>query len=81
MAIPIEDFREPQWVRYLTRYPLSDDRTMRFSTVVAPRHYPQRYNSDDPSTAWKQAGYNPNDNSTRVQHINLTSDDYTLRPY
>jgi len=81
MAIPIEDFREPQWSRYLTRYPLVEDRTMRFSTVVAPRHYGPRYHSDDPETGWKQAGYNPNDNSTRVQHINLLSDDYTLRPY
>lgn len=81
MAIPIEDFQVPQWSRYLTRYPLVEDRTMRYSTVVAPRLFAGRFNSDDPTTAWKQAGYNPNDNSTRIQHINLTNDNYTLRPY
>ena len=81
MAIPIEDFREPQWVRYLTRYPLVEDRTMRYATIVRPGSFGARYNSDDPETGWKQAGYNPNDNSTRVQRINLTTDDYTLRPY
>ena len=81
MAIPIEDFREPQWVKYLTRYPLVEDRTMRYATIVTPGRYGPRFHSDDPATGWKQAGYNPNDNSTRVQHINLTTDDYTLRPY
>jgi len=81
MAIPIEDFREPQWVRYLTRYPLVEDRTMKYATIVTPRLYGPRFNSDDPETGWKQEGYNPNSNSTRVQRISLTTEDYTLRPY
>jgi hypothetical protein len=30
---------------------------------------------------WKQAGYNPNHQSTRVEQIRVRSDDITLKPY
>jgi hypothetical protein len=78
MPISIDEYAKPSWVRYQTRYPLSYDKKDRFNTIN-PRHEMKRYNGD-PETGWKQAGYNPNHNSTRVEKINLTVDQVTLKP-
>ena len=79
MPIPIDEYKEPSWIRYQMRYPLSYNKVDRFNTIN-PKHCMARYNGD-PETGWKQAGYNPNHNSTRVEKINLTVDQVTLKPY
>ncbi len=79
MPVSEGDYREPYWVKMRDRYPMSYDKKDRFNTIN-PRHSMARYNGD-PDTGWKQAGYNPNQQSTRVEKINLTSDTITLRPY
>ena len=79
MPVSIEEYAKPSFVKHDTRYPLVPDKKARFNTVC-PRDNMGRYNGD-PDTGWKQPGYNPNHNSTRVEHINLTTDEVSIRPY
>ena len=79
MPLSEKDFREPYWIKYRERYPMSYDKKDRFNTIN-PRTDMARYNGDR-DTGWKQAGYNPNHQSTRVEKINLLSDTLTLKPY
>lgn len=74
MPIPIEDFREPKFVRYKTRYPISEDKLDRFYKFETN---PRSYRGGE----FKQAGYNPNHQSVSVERVNLRSDDLTLKPY
>lgn len=78
MPIGLDELRRPSWVTYKTRYPISEDKKDRFNTIC-PRNHMARYNGDR-DTGWKQAGYNPNHNSKRIESINLLSDDITMRP-
>ena len=74
MAIPIEDFRQPTWIKYKERYPLSYDKKDRFYKFnTNPRSYR--------NGGFKQAGYNVSHNSTRIENVNLESDNITLKPY
>jgi len=74
MAIPIEEYRQPKWQRYRTRYPFSEDKKDRFYKFETD---PRGHRDGD----FKQAGYNVNHDSTRVERVNLKSDEYTLKPY
>ena len=72
MPISIEDYQEPKFIKYKTRYPLSEnsnDRFYKFETN--PRSYRDG--------VFKQEGYNPKHNLTRVEQININSDDITAR--
>ena len=81
MPISIEEFSMPEWIKYQERYPLSYDKEDRFNEIN-PRHFAGRYQgTEGREGGWKQAGYNPNHNSTRVERIRVRSDDITLKPY
>lgn len=74
MAIPIEAYRQPKWTKYRTRYPFSIDKKDKFYKFDTD---PRSFRGGD----FKQAGYNVNHDSTRIERVNLKSDDYTLKPY
>lgn len=81
MPVSENEYREPQFIKYQERYPISYDKNVRYTdTVVSPDVFQGRANSVDGS-GWKQPGYNPNHNSTRVENINLTTDSPSLKPY
>lgn len=81
MPIPISEFAIPKFTRLQERYPMSYNKEDRFNEIN-PRHYAGRYRgSEGREGGWKQAGYNPNHNSTRVESIRVRSDDITLKPY
>jgi hypothetical protein len=77
MPIPIEEFATPTWVRYRTRYVgnTTTDKKDRF-----PNYEEDHKRSWRGPDGWKQAGYNPNHQSTRIEKINLYTDDFTLKP-
>lgn len=79
MPVSIDAYAKPSWVKHDVRYPLIPDKEARFNTIC-PRDTMARYNGDS-DTGWKQSGYNPNHNSTRVERINLKTDNITLKPY
>ncbi len=81
MPISENEYRLPTLIKYQERYPMTYDKNARYTdTVVNPKIPQSRANSIDGS-GWKQAGYNPNSNSTTIENINLTTDSPTLRPY
>ena len=75
MPVPIEDFATPRFEKLRDRYVMntSTDHKVRFPD----------YEEGDPRSwrgGFKQAGYNPNHQSTKVESINLYTDDFTLKP-
>ena len=81
MPIDIEEYSQPKWIKYQERYPLSYDKEDRFNEVN-PMHCAARYQgTEGREGGWKQAGYNPNHQSTQVENIRVRSDDITLKPY
>lgn len=77
MPIPIEEYATPNWVnikrdRYV--YNTTTDHKARF-----PNYEEDHKRSWRGENGWKQAGYNPNHQSTRVERINLYNDDITLK--
>lgn len=81
MPVSLEEYRVPRWVKIPDRYPMSYNKDDRFNEVC-PRHAATRYPGEEGKEGgWKQAGYNPNQNSTTIENINLYSDNLTLRPY
>jgi hypothetical protein len=81
MPVSLEEYRAPSWVRLQERYPMSYDKEDRFNEIC-PRHHPSRYmGSEGREGGWKQAGYNPNHQSTQMERIRIRSDDITLKPY
>lgn len=81
MPISMEEFSTPKFTRYQERYPLSYDKTDRFNEIN-PRHPVNRYPGDEGREGgWKQAGYNPNHQSTMIERIMVRADDITLKPY
>jgi len=80
MPVSIDDYALPSWIKYKERYPLVEDKKHRYMNTVNPR-VPYARHAGDPVLGWAQAGYNPNHNSTRIERINLTSEDITLKPY
>ncbi len=82
MPIDISEFREPKFVKYKTRYPMSYDKKDRFYKFdTDPRGYRSSDITSPRTGGFKQAGYNPNHNSTRVEKVNLYVDNITLKPY
>ncbi len=75
MPISLDAYREPAWIRDRVRYTIAGltDKKSRFINF---EQYPRSYRGGE----FKQAGYNPNHQITRVEKINLKSDDITLRP-
>ncbi len=81
MPISENEYREPRFIKYQDRYPMSYDKNDRYTaTLTNARVLPARANSVDGS-GWKQPGYNPNHNSTTMERVNLTTDSPTFRPY
>lgn len=81
MPIPIEEFATPSFVRLQDRYPMSYNKEDRYNEIC-PRHSALRYVGDEGREGgWKQAGYNPNHQSTRVEKIKVRTEDLTLKPY
>ncbi len=81
MPIPIEAYAKPEFIRIRERYPMSYDKEDRFNEIN-PRHAVGRYPGDEGREGgWKQAGYNPNHQSTTIEHIRVRADGITLKPY
>lgn len=81
MPIPIEDYATPRFTRYQERYPYSYQKEDKFNEIN-PRHYAGRYQGEEGREGgWKQAGYNPNHQVTRIEQIRVRSDDVSLKPY
>ena len=81
MPISIEQYKKPEFFKLQDRYPMSYDKEDRFNEIN-PRHDAKRYpGTEGREGGWKQAGYNPNHQSTRVEQIRVRSDDVTLKPY
>jgi len=75
MPISEDAYREPSWIRYRKGYTIARDTNQR-SRFIVFGDYPRNYRGGD----FKQPGYNPNHQSTRVERTNLYSDDVTLKP-
>ena len=77
MPIPIEEFATPSFIKGRTRY-------VGNTTIDHKDRFPNY--EDDHKRSWRgpdgypQAGYNVNHQSTRVENINLYTDDFTLKP-
>lgn len=81
MPISEDEIRNPRFIKYQDRYPLSYDKTERYTaTVVNPKVFVGRSNSID-GTGWKLPGYNPHHNSINTERLNLSTDSPTLKPY
>lgn len=82
MPVPIEAYVEPRFVKYRERYPMSYNKRDKYINTVPQKRELSRHNGNpDDNNGWKQAGYNPNDDSTRIQRINLYTENISLRPY
>lgn len=79
MPLSESDFRIPYFIKIRERYPMSYDKRAKYNTTN-PRLNVERHGGVR-DTGWKQAGYNPNHNSTRVERINLFTEGITLKPY
>ena len=81
MPISLSEYQKPQWIKLQDRYPMSYNKEDRYNEIC-PRHFAGRYQGDQGREGgWKQAGYNPNHNSTRIEEIRIRADNVTLKPY
>ena len=81
MPIDISEYATPKFIRLRDRYPMSYNKEDRFNEVF-PLDNAARYQGDEGREGgWKQAGYNPHHQSTRIEKIRVRSDDITLKPY
>lgn len=81
MPISIEEYKKPMFVRHKNRYPMSYNEDDKYNEIN-PRHEVKRYQGPEGREGgWKQAGYNPNHQSTTLERITVRSDNYTLKPY
>ena len=78
MPIPISEFAVPRFVKLEPRYPMSYDKRDRFNEV-SPMDAVQRFGYGS-RNGWKQAGYNPNHQTIKLEYIDERSDNITLRP-
>lgn len=74
MPISLEEFREPKFIKMKERWPLSDNQKDRFIDFTTDT---RRYRGE---FGFKQPGYNPNHNSTKVEKVKLDVDNITLKP-
>lgn len=75
MPIDISQYREPKLVRDRVRYTMAGIPNQR-ARFINFELYPRSYRGGE----FRQAGYNVNHQSVRVERVNLYSDDYTLKP-
>lgn len=81
MPISIEAYKNPEFIKIQDRYPMSYDKEDSFNEIC-PRDDVKRYpGTEGREGGWKQAGYNPNHQTTRIEKIRVRSDDITLKPY
>lgn len=81
MPISIEEYSQPKFIKLRDRYPMSYDKEDRFNEVF-PLNFAGRYPGDEGREGgWKQAGYNPNHQSTTIEKIRVRTDNITLKPY
>ena len=81
MPISEDEFRQPRWVKLYDRYPMSYESNDMYNEIY-PSHDASRYPGDEGDEGgWKQAGYNPNHNSTTIERITIRSDTIQLKPY
>lgn len=81
MPVDISEYATPQFIKIQERYPLSYYKEDRYNEIN-PRHEAGRYPGDQGREGgWKQAGYNPNHQSTRIEKIRIRTDNITLKPY
>ena len=78
MPIDITEFATPSFIKHQVRY-------VGNTTTDKKDRFP-KYDTDNPRSwrgeeGYKTGGYNPNHQSTRVEKVNLYSDDFTLKPY
>lgn len=68
------EYREPAWIRHRVGYTMAAiyDKKARFMDYA---QYPRSYRNGE----LKQPGYNPNHQAIRVEKVNLTRDDLTLK--
>lgn len=81
MPISIEEYKQPQLTRLLPRYPMSYNKEDRFNEINPPDYVGRYQGSEGKEGGWKQAGYNPNHQSTRIEKIRIRTDEITLKPY
>ncbi len=82
MPVPIEAYIEPRFIKHRGRHPMSYNKRDKFLNTIAQGHSIERYHGDpNARNGWKQAGYNSNSDSTRIERLNLRSEDISLRPY
>lgn len=76
MPISLDEFSTPKFTKLRTRYTIAgiEDSKARFMNYG---DYPRNYRGGD----IKRPGYNPNQQSIRIENINLKTDDLTLKPY
>ena len=81
MPISEDEFVEPSWVKLKERYPMSYDAVDKYNETN-PRLDIARHPGDEGREGgWKQAGYNPNHNSTTLERITIRADNIQLKPY
>lgn len=81
MPIDISAFATPKFERLKDRYPMSYNKEDRFNEINPMLHAARHPGSEGREGGWKQPGYNPNHQSTRVEKIRVRSDDITIKPY
>jgi hypothetical protein len=77
MPISEDEYREPSWIRYRKGYTIARDTNQR-SRFMVFSDYPRSYRGEGGNIP--EPGYNPHQQSTRVERINLYTDDITLKP-
>ena len=81
MPLTEADFREPKFSRQEERYPMSRNKDDRYNEIC-PRHDVARYRGNEGREGgWKQAGYNPNHNSTSVEKMSIRTESVQLKSY
>lgn len=80
MPIPIEEFANPEFIRFRQGYTISrlPNARAKYSEIVwREENETRRYRNGQ----WPRAGYNPNRQATRVERVRITNDNPTLNPY
>lgn len=80
MPIPIEEFANPEFIRYREGYTIAriTGKQAKYSEILWMEENDTRRYRDG---QWKRAGYNPNRQSTRVERVRIANDSLTLDPY
>lgn len=80
MPIDISEYATPKFQRLRERYPISYNKNDRINAVPLGQDAGRYQGTEGPEGGWKQAGYNPKHQSTRVEKIRLNNLDIVLKP-